>query len=120
MGHGDRAHSRALSHLIALSLAVAFFNLLPLPHLDGTHILSAFLQELGTANSDPAFVAGLGISVPPVPSLLESFMAQARKVRLLRQLAIYEVQTVRGMTIFTSVVGTLLLGSTLAVELSSI
>lgn len=105
------------SHLVALSLAVAFFNLLPLPHLDGTHILSAFLQEVAlTAN----FADGLGISVPRTPGPLEAFLERAREFRLLKHLAANEARTVQYMTIWTSVVGALLLGSTLLVEVSSL
>lgn len=110
------AHGSSIrSHLIALSLAVAFFNLLPLPHLDGTHILSAFLQEISAA---PNFAEGLGISVPPIPGPLETFLDQARKVTFLKRLAAHEDLTVRAMTIWTSIVGALLLGSTVAVEWS--
>ena len=52
LGH---ANQRVISRYIAtLSLALATLNLLPLPHLDGTHILSATLGILMTASPDEA------------------------------------------------------------------
>lgn len=47
-------------HTISLSLTLAFFNLLPLPHLDGSAILSAFFASLLAASSGPSLEEGRG------------------------------------------------------------
>ncbi|GAA5921132.1 hypothetical protein JCM3775_004104 [Rhodotorula graminis] len=42
------------SSLVSLSLALAFFNALPLPHLDGAHLVPAFLRALGSGSGGEA------------------------------------------------------------------
>lgn len=106
------------SHLLSLSLALAFFNLLPLPALDGSQILTAYLTSIAST-SDRNLEEGLGILVPPPPGLLESALDKAREVRWLARLADAEQVVGARLRLWTWAVGGVLVVATLAVEVMS-
>lgn len=55
--HFRCAHDKS-RHTISLSLTLAFFNLFPLPHLDGSAILSALFASLLAVSSEAAIEEG--------------------------------------------------------------
>lgn len=105
-------------HLLSLSLAVAFFNLLPLPHLDGSEILSAFLTAIAST-SDRNLEEGLGILVPPPPSMLENILEWMRGFGWLSRMAYAEEIIGKRLRAWTVVVGAVLMVATAAVEIIS-
>lgn len=107
-----------ISHLLSLSLAVAFFNLLPLPHLDGSEILSSFLTAIAST-SDRNLEEGLGILVPPPPSLLENILEWMRGFRWLSRMADAEEIIGKRLRAWTFAVGLVLVLATAAVEIIS-
>ncbi|GAA6009641.1 hypothetical protein JCM10207_004136 [Rhodosporidiobolus poonsookiae] len=98
----------------ALSLSHAFFNLLPLPHLDGSHLLASFLSALSPSlpinrarpSSAPAADAGL----------LGRAIVRLRKVGVLRRAAEERELTERWARRWTAAVGAVVVGLTLVVE----
>lgn len=63
----DSPSQPANSALLTFSLALAFFNSLPLPHLDGAHLVPALLRALGGGDEGLPRLApgreGLGAAV---------------------------------------------------------
>ena len=69
---------RRYRHLQSLSLAIAFFNLLPLPHLDGSAILTSFFLSITSSSSSSLFSDDplrIPFSSPKPSGLLCAFLA---------------------------------------------
>jgi Zn-dependent protease len=60
----------ANSYTVSISLALAFFNLLPIPHLDGHEILSSFFSSLSSS-------AYLDSAFPPLAHALTAWRASS-------------------------------------------
>ncbi|KAM0786852.1 hypothetical protein ACM66B_002278 [Microbotryomycetes sp. NB124-2] len=104
-------------HLISFSLVLAFFNSLPLPLLDGSHILSTFLNQLADPSSSLTREEGLGILIDPEPGLLSSFMDVCRMNKVLITLAKRRDKVVQRCKIWTVLVTIVLGVATVLVEL---
>ena len=66
------------SHLQSLSLAIAFFNLLPLPHLDGSAILISFFSSITSSSSSSLIIDDAlrtPFSPPKATGLLVGFLS---------------------------------------------
>ena len=50
---GSKVTVAHISYLTIIALSLFLFNLLPLPHTDGAHLLQAFLQRRRTVASTP-------------------------------------------------------------------
>ncbi|GAA5976337.1 hypothetical protein JCM5350_001425 [Sporobolomyces pararoseus] len=60
----DESSSRFFSALFSLSLTLGFFNLLPLPFLDGSHVLSSFLKCVSSSHNYSLYFGRGGDSLP--------------------------------------------------------
>ncbi|SCZ97104.1 BZ3500_MvSof-1268-A1-R1_Chr4-2g06993 [Microbotryum saponariae] len=110
-----RTIERFYSHLLGLSLALAFFNLLPLPHLDGQVLWSTVWtlmrgseevgdrMELGEMGRKEGVTRGKGI--------LDRSIEGMRKVGWLRKLAEREERVERLLRRWTMVMGGLTMGT---------
>ncbi|KAK4052755.1 hypothetical protein OIV83_002042 [Microbotryomycetes sp. JL201] len=101
--------------LISFSLVLAFFNSLPLPLLDGSHLLHTFLTQIANPSANSR-EEGLGIVVDPEPGPLASFMEKCGNVKVLKSLAKRRDKVVQRIKVWTLFVTTILILTTLLVE----
>ncbi|KAK4057421.1 hypothetical protein OIO90_001490 [Microbotryomycetes sp. JL221] len=101
--------------LSSLSLVLAFFNSLPLPLLDGSHILSTFLSEIANPYSSSR-EEGLGIVVEAEPGLLSGFMDRCRQIGWIKTLAKRRDKVCHRIKLWTVIVVAILLVTTVVVE----
>ncbi|GAA5870477.1 hypothetical protein JCM8547_004042 [Rhodosporidiobolus lusitaniae] len=84
----EQTFERFYAAIVSLSLSLAFFNLLPLPHLDGSHILSFFLSSLSSFSSAdylPVTCTSPSASHDEDDGILAVVLRQLSKIRWSRQ-----------------------------------
>lgn len=89
-------------HVLSLSLTLAFFNLLPLPSLDGSHIISTVFECINQANNlSPSTLEEGSISNSRDRGLLEQVIKRASEIAWVRKLAREGEKVERGMRTWT-------------------
>ncbi|GAA5886332.1 hypothetical protein JCM6882_001609 [Rhodosporidiobolus microsporus] len=114
----EQTLERFLAAIISLSLSLIFFNLLPLPHLDGSHILSALLSSLSSLDSS---VLPLTSPHPPPTrfspdGLLAASLRQLARIDWVRTAADRREKAERWARQWTLGVGAVAFGATVLVE----
>ncbi|BGP42852.1 hypothetical protein JCM10449v2_006864 [Rhodotorula kratochvilovae] len=105
------------SAVLSLSLALVFFNALPLPHLDGAHILSAFLAAAAGGEELPLQRRGVAGAAAEDSGLLVRTMKRVGNVGLVRRAAETRERVERVAGRWTAAVGGVTLVASGVVEL---
>ncbi|GAA5935167.1 hypothetical protein JCM10213_000665 [Rhodosporidiobolus nylandii] len=112
----DLAFERFFAAVTSISLSLAFFNLLPLPHLDGSHILSALLYSLTPPSLPTSRRPTSSVSIED--GLLAGVLGRLRRIGRLRRAAEEREKWERRAGRWTALVGGVGLAATVIVEVA--
>ena len=106
------------SHIFSLSLSLAFLNLLPLPRLDGSAILSALRDSLAGSSPGPAALNALESGAEMDEGVLSHALDVLRTWGVVQGWLRVGEAAERALTRWTVGVGGVLVACTMAVSLA--